>query len=80
MHAKVNKHMSEQLTRMVPNGPKTFPTSILEGVWMPLGATLEARCFQDFICDDVGFVLGPRLGQSWDLFGHHVFDVFGIAF
>ena len=41
-----------------------------------LGATLEARCFQDFIFDDFGFVLGPPLGQIWAHLGHHVFDVF----
>ena len=41
-----------------------------------MGATLETRCFQDFIFDDFGSILGPPLGPVWGHFGHHFFDVF----
>ena len=62
------------------NGPKMVPKPLQNRAWRGsgghLGATLETRCFQDFIFDDLGSILGPPLAPVWAHFGHHVFDVF----
>ena len=62
------------------NGPKIVPKPLQNRSWRGsgghLGATLETRCFQDFIFDDFGSILGPSLGPVWGNFGHHFFDVF----
>ena len=70
MHAKITKHMLEKLTKMVPKWSQASPKSILEGSGGHLGATLEARCFQDLTFDDFGSNLGPPLGPVWAHFGH----------
>ena len=62
------------------NGPNMVANPLQNRPWRGsgghLGATLETRCFQDIIFDDVGSILGPPLGPVWAHFGHHIFDVF----
>ena len=62
------------------NGPNMVPKPLQNRAWRGsgglLGATLETRCFQDFIFDDFGSILGPPLGPIWGHFGHHFSDVF----
>ena len=61
------------------NGPQMIPKPLQNRSWRGsgghLGATLETRCFQDFIFDDLGWILGPPLGPVWAHFGHHLFHV-----
>jgi len=61
-------------------GPKTVPKPLQNRSWRGsgshLGATLETRCFQDFIFDDFGSILGPPLGPVWGHCGHNFFDSF----
>ena len=56
--------------------PKPLQNRAWRGSGRHLGATLETRCFQDFISDDFDFILGLPLGPVWVHFGHHFFDVF----
>ena len=56
--------------------PKPLQNRSWRGSGGLLGATLEARCFQDLIFDDFGSILGHPLGPVWAHFGHHFFDVF----
>ena len=56
--------------------PKPLQNRSWRGSGGHLGATLEARCFQDLTFDDFGSILGPPLGPVWAHFGHHFFDVF----
>ena len=56
--------------------PKPLHNRAWRGSGRHLGAILETRCFQDFIFDDFGSILGPPLGPVWGHFGHYVFDVF----
>ena len=62
------------------HGPNMVPKPLQNRSWRVsgghLGATLEARCFQDLTFDDFGSILGPPLGPVWAHFGHHVVDVF----
>ena len=55
---KINEH-----------SPKMVPTPLQNRDWRGfgrhLGATLETRCFQDLIFDDLGSILGPPLGSVW---------------
>ena len=50
------------------NGPNMVPTPLQNRSWRGsgglLGATLEARCFQDLTFDDFGSNLGPPFGTS----------------
>ena len=66
------------------NGPKMVPKPLQNRSWRGsgghLGATLEARCFQDFTFDDFGSNLGPPLGPVWAYVGHIFFDVFKNGF
>ena len=73
MLAKIAKNMLETMTKMVP---KPLQNRSWRGSGDLLGATLEARCFQDLIFDDFGSILGSPLGPVWGHFGHHFFDVF----
>ena len=73
MHAKITKHMSEKLTKMVP---KPLQNRSWRGSGGHLGASLETRCFQDLIFDDFSSILGPPSGPVWAHFGHIFFDVF----
>ena len=56
--------------------PKPLPNRSWRGSGGHLGATLETRCFQDFIFDYFGSILAPPLGPIWAHFGHMFFDVF----
>ena len=56
--------------------PKPLQNRSWRGSGSHLGATLEARCFQDLIFNDFGSILGPPLGPVWGHVGHHFFDVF----
>ena len=58
------------------NGLKPLQNRSWRGSGGHLGATLEARCFQDLTFDDFGSNLGPPLGPVWAHFGHYFFDVF----
>ena len=66
------------------HGPKMVPKPLQNRSWRGsgghLGATLETRCFQDFIFDDFGSILGPPLGPVWGHFGHHFLIFFRSGF
>ena len=74
------KNHQKYVRKTDENGPKMVPKPLQNRSWRGsgghLGATLETRCFQDFIFDDVGSILGPPLGPVWAHFRDHVFDVF----
>ena len=56
--------------------PKPLQNRSWRGSGGLLGATLETRCFQDFIFDDFDSILRPPLGPVWGHFAHNFFDVF----
>ena len=60
--------------------PKPLQNRSWRGSGGHLGATLETRCFQDFIFDDFGSILGPPLGPVWAHFGHHLLMFFWSGF
>ena len=68
--------MLEKLTKMVP---KPLQNRSWRGSGGHLGATLEIRCFQDFIFDDFGSILGPHLGASLGSFWALVLMFFDTA-
>ena len=74
------KNNQNYVRKIDEHGPKMVPKPLQNRSWRGsgglLGATLETRCFQDFIFDDFGSILGPPLGPVWAHFGHHFFDVF----
>ena len=72
-HQQYIRNKYEDCSKMVP---KPLQNRSLRGTGGHLGATLETRCFQDFIFDDLGSILGPPLGPVWGHLGHHFFDVF----
>ena len=81
MHAKITKRMSEKLTNMVPKWSQNL--SKIDPGWGSgghLGATLETRCFQDFIFSDIGSMLGPPLGPVLVDVGRYFFMFFEMAF
>ena len=74
MHANITKHTSGTTDE---NGSKIVPKPLQNRSWRGsgelLGDSLETRCFQDFIFDDVDSLLGPPLGPVWAHVGHRVF-------
>ena len=71
MCAKITEHVR----KIAENCPKMVSKPLQNRAWRGsgglLGATLERRCFEDVIFDDVGSILGPPLGPVWVHFGHH---------
>ena len=51
--------------------PKPFQNRSWRGSGGHLGATLETRCFQDFIFDDLVSILEAPLGPNWTHFGNY---------
>ena len=74
------KNHQKYVRKTDENGPKMVPKPLQNRSWRGsgghLGATLETRCFQDLISDDLGSILGLPLGPVWAHFGYHFFDVF----
>ena len=66
------------------NGPNMLPKPLqnrtLRGSGGHLGATLETRCFQDFMFDDFGSILGPPLVPVWAHVGHYFLCLFEEGF
>ena len=67
-HKKYVRTIDENGPKMIP---KPFQNRARKGSGRHLGAILETRCFQDFIFDDFGSILGPPSGPVWGHFGHH---------
>ena len=60
-HQKNVRQTHETCAKMVP---KPLQNRSWRGSGGLLGATLETRCFQDFIVDDFGSILGPPFGST----------------
>ena len=74
------KRITKTYAKNHENCPKMAPTHLQNrsqrGSGGHVGATLEARCFQDLTFYDFGSNLEPPLGVVWAPFGHHFFDAF----
>ena len=80
MRSKITKHHQTYVRKIDERGPKMAPKPWQNRSWRGsgglLGATLETRCFQEFMFDDFGSILVSPLDQFELILGIIFLNVF----